>query len=185
MKRSGRPFNWRLHLPLALLLAVGVHVASLWAYPRVVMRAVLRELAPLGVAVQAVFPPPTDHTQRRIVMPSPDLLYALCAYDLSTGPLTVSADLRLPGYWSIALYADNTDNFHVVTDRQADGGPVRMRVVAPGAPVPQAEGAARVISAPSARGLLLMRVLDDGRLPMAQLDAARRTLRCGQDGARG
>jgi uncharacterized membrane protein len=177
--------NWRLHLPLALLLAAAVHVASIWAYPRLVMRAVLRELAPAGSAVQAVFPAPTDHTQRRIVMPSPDLLYALCAYDLAAGPLTVSAQPRLPGYWSIALYADNTDNFHVVTDHQTGDGPLRLRLAAPGTPAAQAEGAPEAITAPSARGLLLMRLLVDGKLPMARLDAARRTLRCDQGGAPG
>jgi uncharacterized membrane protein len=175
---SGLSLNWRLHLPLALLLAAAVHLASLWAYPRIVMRALLKEVASQGKAVQAVFPPPTDHTQRRIVMPSPDLLYALCAYDLAAGPLSVTADPRLPSYWSIAFYADTTDNFHVALDHAHGGRPVNLLLVAPGAAVPQTQHPAQVITAPSRRGLLLMRVLTDGTLPLAQLDTARRTLRC-------
>ncbi|MFN0183311.1 MAG: DUF1254 domain-containing protein [Aquabacterium sp.] len=179
-----RSVNWRLHLPLALLLAAVVHLATIWAYPRVVMRAVLQGLVAMGTAPQPVYPAPTDHTQRRIVMPSPDLLYALCAYDLTAGPLTVTADPPVPGYWSVALYADNTDNFFVVHDRQAGRRPLRLMLLAPGA-VPPAAGAdgAEVVTAPAARGLLLMRLLADPTLPLPLLDAARRTLRCDQPAA--
>ena len=61
-----------------------------------------------------LFPPMTDASQRRVVMPSPDLLYATCAFDVRQRPLRIQADPKLPGYWSIALYAANSDNFFVL-----------------------------------------------------------------------
>ena len=107
-----------------------------------------------------LLPPMTDHTQRRVVMPSPDLLYAICSYDLATRPLRLRADPKLPTYWSIALYAANSDNFFVLNDRQAGGQPVDLLLVGPGGATPPdlAKGT-RVVATPSARGLVLMRVL--------------------------
>ena len=77
----------------------------------------------------------TDHTARRVVMPSPDLLYATCRMDLSQGPLRIQADPKTPRYWSIALYASNSDNFFVLNDRQANGQPVDLWLVGPHSPV--------------------------------------------------
>jgi len=121
----------------------------------------------------------TDAAQRRIVMPSPDLLYAVCRFDLSQAPLRIRADPKLPGYWSVALYGANSDNFFVVNDRQLAGRPLDLVVTSAG-PVPAVlpPGARRVV-APSARGLVLMRVLvADYAAEQATVEPARRTLRC-------
>src|SRR5689334_17630473 len=62
--------------------------------------------------------PPTHETQR-IVMPSPDLVYSSCVYDLSAGDLVIAGDLPPVGhYWSLSLYAHNTDNYFVLNDRE-------------------------------------------------------------------
>jgi uncharacterized membrane protein len=169
--------SWRLHLPLALALMLAVHLLSAWAFPRVVMTAVLRNV-PAGIdAGQAFLPPPPDHLQRRIVLPSPDLLYALCPYDLSRGPLHITAAPVSGRYWSIALYADNTDNFFVQNDREAAGAPVSLWLRAAGTPSGAPPAGSRVVTAPSPRGLLLMRVLHGGG-DLAPAEAARQTLRC-------
>ena len=170
--------GWRGHCFVAVLLALGVHLASVWAYPRLVMYKLVTGVPATSASERAYFPPATDHTQRRIVMPSPDLLYATCGYDLSHGALDVSADPRLPGYWSIAGYADNTDNFLVINDRRAAGQAVTLRLLPPGQPAPPADAARPGVVAPSMRGLLLMRVLVTQDVAAAALDAARRTLSC-------
>ena len=173
--------RWLWLAAAALVLAMAVHALVVWVVPRVIMHRVLAQLStqPGG---GPVLPPMTDHLQRRVVMPSPDLLYALCAFDLAQGPLQVRADpagAGVRGYWSIALYADTSDNVHVLNDRQAAGTPVQLLLVGPGAAEPSPAPGQRVLRMPRARGLLLMRVLvadpaRDG--PMAE--AARRTLRC-------
>jgi uncharacterized membrane protein len=160
-----------------------VHLGAFWALPRLIMQRVLAGVSAEQPAGEPLLPPPSDHTQRRVVMPSPDLLYALCAFDLERGPLRVSAAPVLParsgntGYWSVALYASNTDNFHVVGDRQIAGRALDLMVVGPQAPMPVGAGA--VLRSPSRRGLVLMRVLmADPARDGAAAEAARRTLRC-------
>jgi uncharacterized membrane protein len=174
---SARRRRWA-HVAALVAVAVAVHALAVWAVPRLIMSRVLGNAAQLrdgGVYL----PPMTDHRQRAIVMPSPDLLYALCAFDLRDRPMRVRARPdAAPGYWSIALYASNSDNFFVVNDRQAVGGAVDLLLVGPGAPAP-AGGSARVVRSPTDRGLLLMRVLvDDYAAQRVQVEAARRALSC-------
>jgi uncharacterized membrane protein len=126
-------------------------------------------------------PPPTDHTQRRIVMPSPDLLYATCFFDLTDEPMRVTLSTDYPRYWSIALYASTSDNFFVVNDRSAPDGRVELIVTAAShdsaTSIPQNSGT-RVVS-PTHRGMLLMRLLvNDDPEVRAAAESARRSLRC-------
>ena len=60
-----------------------------------------------------------DENARAIVRPSPDLLYAGCAFDLADGPLRIQATVPRDTYWSLSMFAANTDNFFVVNDRAA------------------------------------------------------------------
>lgn len=178
--------RWVRRLLLVLAIAAGVHLFVVWALPRVIMHKVLNTSpqdlgAKPGSTTNVYFPPMTDASQRRIVMPSPDLLYATCVFDVSARPLRIRADPRLPGYWSVALYGANSDNFFVINDRQLAGKPLDLVLVgAQGAPAgtPLPAGA-RVVSVPSAKGLVLMRVLvADYAAEQAVLEPARRTLRC-------
>lgn len=173
-----RRLPWR-RLAGLMALAVAVHLLAVWAAPRLIMQRVMSQLA-LPAGEQAVLPPMTDHLQRRIVMPSPDLLYALCPIDLSTGPMRVRADPQTAGgYWSIALYADNSDNVFVLNDRAAAGHPVDLLLQAPGTPAMAAPPGLQVVNLTSPRGLLLMRVLvGDRQRDLVTAEVARRSLRC-------
>ena len=166
-------------LPL-LVLAAAVHLVAVWALPRVIMHR-LSDTALPEERHAVVRPPMTDHTQRRVVMPSPDLLYAACALDLADRPMRIRADLRTLHYSSIALYAANSDNFFVVNDRQAAGRPVDLVLVGPKpyAQAPVIPPGARTVTAPSTQGLLLMRVLvADLAADLSAAELARATLRC-------
>jgi uncharacterized membrane protein len=196
MSASAR--SWYTRIVALVAVAVAVHLTALWALPRLIMGRVMSAAAPAPQASnRVVLPPPTDHLQRRVVMPSPDLLYALCTFDVSTQPMRIRADPKTPHYWSIALYAANSDNFFVINDRQAAGLPVDIILSGPSAyPTPSAKpppGAslppslpasaqqtgAQTVHAPSTQGLLLMRVLvtDDAR-ERDIVEAARRSLQC-------
>jgi len=177
---------WTMRLLAVLAIGVGVHFLAVWALPRLIMQRVLStspvELgARPGSTERVYFPPMTDARQRRIVLPSPDLLYAVCRFDVSVEPLRIRADPKLAGYWSVALYAANSDNFLVVNDRELAGQPLDLVVVASGAGGAKAKlpPGARQVVAPTARGLVLMRVLvADYDAEKQGLEAARRTLRC-------
>lgn len=173
--------RWWRHVAAAALLALIAHWASIHLVPYAVMWRLAANAPAESRQPGAVYlPPMTDHTQRRVVMPSPDLLYATCAFDVSERPLRIRADPKVPHYWSIALYAANSDNFFVVNDQQAGGRAVDLVLFGPtsgDAPAPY--DGARVVRSPTRRGLLLMRVLvTDYARERAVVEAARRTLRC-------
>jgi len=102
-----------------LALAALVHVAAVWALPRAIV-AVFRHrlIAEVGPNHVKAAPLP-DEGWRTVPMPSPDQLYAACAYDVSAGPVLVTADLP-EGYFSISGFSDDTDNFFVI-DGQPSG----------------------------------------------------------------
>jgi uncharacterized membrane protein len=177
---SSRRRLWAWRIGATLALAAAVHLLAVWAVPRVIMGRVLSAAQP-EKTTGVFLPPMTDASARRIVMPSPDLLYATCAFDVGTRPLRIRADPKSPRYWSIALYADNSDNFFVINDREAAGKPIDIVLIGPKAypQAPALPAGASVIDAPSARGLLLMRVLvADYAAEKSVVEAARSTLRC-------
>ena len=130
---------------------------------------------------QAAFPPAVTAASRTVVMPSPDMLYSVCVYDVSSGPVRVTANPALSSYWSVALYSSNSDNFFVVNDRTAGAKPVDLWLVPErgsldAKPVPTES---QVVVSPSQRGFLLMRVLTgDYEAEKGLLEPARRTLKC-------
>jgi uncharacterized membrane protein len=166
-----------------LSTAVLVHLAAVWAAPRVIMQVLLRATQAIGLQAhnQAAFPAPVTAASRSIVLPSPDLLYSICMFDLRQGPVRVTANPQLPGYWSIALYASNSDNFYVLNDRQAHGKPVDLWLVSrdSSAEKQTVPAGSEVVITPSATGLLLMRVLTgDYDTQKSLVEPARHTLRC-------
>ena len=171
-----------------LATALIVHLLVVWATPRLIMSRVMNGPAAqaMNMRNQAAFLPETDASVRRVVMPSPDLLYSVCVFDVSAGPVRVRANPGLPSYWSIALYAANSDNFFVLNDRQAGASPVDLWLVSEG-PSPRGPAVppgARVVVSPSSQGFLLLRVLtSDYQSEKAMLEPARRTLQCSQAGA--
>jgi uncharacterized membrane protein len=59
-------------------------------------------------------------------------------------------------YWSLSLYADSSDNFFVIDDREARYG-AEITLVRRGHAHP--EGASMVVESPSRRGIALIRRL--------------------------
>jgi uncharacterized membrane protein len=168
-----------------LLVVAAIHGFAVWALPRVIMYGAMSRLVPASGTVKnehvrVVYPPLTTAAARSIVLPSPDLAYAMCVYDLSKGPVDVDAALDWPGYWSVALYADNTDNFYVLNDHQANGKPTTIMIIGKGQTLPPQPEGTIVISAPTDHGLVLFRTLinDDARL--AEIDGQRRASKCEQ-----
>ena len=174
---------WLYRIATLLSTVVLAHLLTVWAAPRLIMQVLMNGpmAQQMNMRNQAAFPPPVNAQSRSVVMPSPDLLYSVCVFDLTDGPVRVRASPQLPAYWSIALYSANSDNFFVRNDRQAQGAAIDLWLVPAGGakgPTPVPQGAQVVVS-PSATGFLLMRVLaSDYQADQAKLESARRTLRC-------
>lgn len=178
-----RPIAWRWHVAVALLLALLTHALTVWAIPRLIMDRIIsigRDEARTQSGTLVYLPPAIDHTQRRIVMPSPDLLYASCAFDLGEGPVRVLFNARYPRYWSLALYAANSDTYLVRNDRDAGERGIDLRIDADrGTRAGNRRDAAESVTSPTRRGFLLLRLLvDDDPALRAAAERARRRLRC-------
>jgi uncharacterized membrane protein len=161
-----------------LVVAVLVHLASVWLLPRAIMHRAIARIAAVGLN-EIRFQNRPDASVRGIVRPSPDLLYSVCAYDLAGGALQIHSPVPPDTYWSVSLFDDATDNFYVWDDRQAHAArqnTVDFAVAPPGSPA-TLNGLKTVVS-PSRRGLVLFRTLinDDRKLPA--IDAFRRQARC-------
>ncbi|TDI61847.1 MAG: DUF1254 domain-containing protein [Alphaproteobacteria bacterium] len=140
---------------LVLVLAVACHLATIWLMPRILLAAVTTTMQANGLPVNELV-----HFDRRtakdraIVRPSPDLLYSICLYDLSLGPVHIATTEMPQTYWSISGYAANTDNFFVVNDRDAAGRPVDILI----GHADQRSSSADYLS-PSVRGVILLRMV--------------------------
>ena len=158
------PWSWHRHVWLAALLAIAVHTISVYWIPRVIMNRVINTVA--GEGSQPYLPPPIDHTHRRVVMPSPDLLYAVCAYDLADGPLSIKLDGSYARYWSIALYDSRSDNFLTLSGDTLGASGVDLTIDE---------------TKSTRKGLLLIRVLT-GANPawLTEAETFRKRLRCEQ-----
>lgn len=106
--------------------------------------------------------------------PSPDLLYSKCIYDVSAGPVRITTPVP-DGYWSMSVYASNTDMIAVVNDRELPEHRLDVVLAAEGQATPEG---VRVIRVPSTRGAALFRTLVADPAQEASLDALRRQGRC-------
>jgi uncharacterized membrane protein len=117
------------------------------------------------------------HKSRQIVMPSPDLVYSSCVYDLSAGDLIISGDLPPQGhYWSLSLYAHNTDNYFVLNDRElaARSFEVVLRREGGGA----SPSGVRTVASPTRTGIALIRMIQRKTEDLPIIQASQQSIRC-------
>ncbi|HEY1708053.1 MAG TPA: DUF1254 domain-containing protein [Rhizomicrobium sp.] len=161
-----------------LLVAAVVHVATVWLLPRAIMHRVITRMAVLGLN-EIRFQNRPDASVRGVVRPSPDLLYSICAFDLSAGPLRVRSPVPGDTYWSVSLFDNATNNFYVLDDQQAHATHQSTAdfVIAPQGSPATLDGL-KTVAAPSTQGLVLFRTLIDDDRKLAAIDALRRKARC-------
>jgi uncharacterized membrane protein len=152
-----------------------VHAAAVWLLPRAIVAVVRHRLVALVGPNRIHHAPLPRADWRTVPMPSPDLLYSACAYDVATRPLLVEAEVPA-GYWSVSAYAANTDNFFVLDDRAVRGGRVRLVFARDGAV--RDPGGGTVVATPTARGVLLFRLLVGEPGDLAALERVQRAARC-------
>lgn len=137
-----------------LLVAIVAHFAFIFATPRVLMSVAFDRLSAGGSNTWTIADRVTP-LSRAIVRPSPDFAYAACAYDLADGPIRLRV-APWHAYWSLSLYAANSDNYYVIDDREARNGAV-VTLMRPGTLV--LNGGGRAVESPSTRGIALIRRL--------------------------
>lgn len=169
--------NAALKYTLAFALAAGAgHLATIMAAPRAIMHAALGKLSNDGAAINRfVFGDRVTRQSRNVVRPSPDLAYASCVYDLSGGPLLVTAAPSPEGgYVSISVFDARTDNIAVFDSSQHPQG-IRFVLAREGQAVPDGE---RIVRAQYDDGVILDRRLAPTAEMFAAADQARRMDSC-------
>ena len=173
-----RQNEWAMWIAATIAVAVLVHVVTIYALPRRIMARTLRRMGPPNTIHFAKRP---DATSRGVVRPSPDLLYSACPFDLSKGPLKITASVPHSTYWSVSGFDAATNNFFVRNDQQIAGNTIEIIALRPGMPLPPLDAApVRVIVfVPSNKGLFLFRLLINDEKQQPTLDALRRQASCG------
>ena len=168
--------HWGKYLLGALIIAVVVHLAAIFAVPRLLMNVAMERLCAAGVNVWHLSDRVTA-ASRWVVRPAPDFAYSACVYDLSAGPIRVTA-AAWDDYMSVSAFAANSDNFFVINDREAPNG-VDFTLIRAGDEKPA--DAAMVVESPSTRGIILQRRIAPTEERFARADAARKQDVCGPD----
>jgi len=146
--------GWGKYVVGALAIAAVTHFAAVYAMPRALMNVAMERIGAGGSNVWHLANRVTAES-RDIVRPSPDFAYSACAYDLSEGPVVISA-APWNSYWSLSLYGANSDNYYVIDDREAHYG-AEILLIRRGQRAP--ENATNVVQSPSGRGIALIRRL--------------------------
>ena len=169
--------RWIRWAAFTLILAGIIHWVAVSEAPSIIMWRAMGRLAQGRVNSISHGERATDQS-RTIVKPSPDLLYSTCAFDVGKRPLKIVTGAASNTYWSVALYADNTDNFFVLNDTAAKGQPATIILLGPGQSAPIDTAGTITVNAPSAKGLVLFRTLVNDDKREAEIDQARREATC-------
>ncbi len=168
-----------IRLPLwilgALLLGGIVHLSTVLAMPQAAMQDAYSRLAPLTPA-NAVVPLAAPSAQDA-TMPfmDPAFAVAVCRYDLSAGPLKLSAPLS-QAYTSVTFYTRNSVAYYAINDRAAGRRAIELDLMTEEqrAQVPEEEDVTAadrlIIESPTRRGLIVLRALapEPGLMTMAR-----------------
>ncbi len=173
-----------LWLVATLIVAAVVHMGSLRALPRVVMARALARIGPSNVMHYSERP---NASSRLVVRPNPDMLSAFCPFDLSKGPVKLTARVPHSTYWSVSAYDAATNNFFVRNDQQIAGDSIEVVALRRGMKLPPLGGAPEqaILISPTERGLFLVRLLIDDDAHLATLQAIQHQATCGTVGRPG
>lgn len=169
--------RWLFRILATLALAAVFHVLTVRAVPTLTMIDLGRKGKDMGRIVNVLYHQPRVTADSRVVVrPSPDLLYSVCAYDVSKAPLRISASVP-DTYWSLSFFASNTDNFFVTNDREVKTNPVDILLVGPGTSYKN-PGNLQVVASPSTRGVALIRILITDEDTIEELTQIQRQASC-------
>jgi uncharacterized membrane protein len=177
-----RQVGWRT-LVGGLLLGGVVHICYTFAAPLFGSGHAFHQLrGSLPQNKMVVLPPPAPGRQILPYLP-PDMLYAVCRYDLTSGPVAVTAAVAGSG-WLLSLHTPQGDNFYVLPGQQLQRGEVSFVVVQGGADAAHAQRHASPtdtqVASPTTEGLVVVRAPIIGLAWLAQTDALLRRSSCTQ-----
>lgn len=174
--------RWLLLLFGGALLGGIVHLATIIILPRTATQNAYSRLTLLA-PVNTVTPLP-EPTPEKSVMPlmDPAFASAICRYDLSRGPMKLTAPVGL-AYTSVSFYTDRDIAYYAINDRSAGRRAIELDLMtaAQHEEMPEDEDITAadrlIVESPTITGVIAIRALapDSGLMPMAKraVEAAR------------
>jgi len=160
-----------------LVVSVIVHVVTIAAIPTAIMGVVGYKSRKAGITANTiVHAPMVTEKARRVVRPSPDLIYSSIGYDVRETAIRVTAPIP-DTYWSLSIFSSDTENFYVINDQQIDGKAIDLILYGKGGK-PADTGEAIAVESPSARGVVLLRMLIKDEEKVAELQDIQRQAKC-------
>ena len=171
----------------ALILAGLVHMASIFALPRLAEKDAFARISALAPPHRVVPLPPTS-AQGGAPFDDPALAQGVCRYDLSQGPVRLRASLTPDALMLFSFHARHGQIFYSMTDRSATRGKLdvllltrqQLDAVEANDPEDELPQDLRII-APTPEGFLLFRALAEFPGEMADAQARIQAIACGLD----
>jgi uncharacterized membrane protein len=180
LPRWMREVGWRTLAGGALLGGI-VHICATFAAPVLGSGHAYRQLsAALPLNRMTLLPPPAPGRQPLPYL-LPDMIYAMCRYELTGGPVSVTAAVSGPG-WVLSLHTPEGDNFYVLPGQQMRRDEVSFLLV-PSTPVQTNRHAGpsdTQVASPTPEGLIVVRAPVTGTARLAEAEAVLRRSSCTQ-----
>ncbi len=167
--------RWLLWLVAGLVLGGIVHLVMVLYLPRAATQDAYARLAPstpVNAMVALPVPAPKD---AKLPFMDPAFATAVCRYDLSKGPLKLTAPVS-QAYTSVSFYARTGAAHYAITDRAAGRRVIELDLMTQEqkSQLPDQEDITAadrlIVESPTTTGLILVRALapEPSQMPMAQ-----------------
>jgi uncharacterized membrane protein len=172
--------SWRL-LATAILLGGIVHISATFIAALSTTGQAYRQLADRLPANSMVVQPLQAPGRQILPFLPPDMLYAMCRYDLSAGSVAVSASVLDAG-WALSVHTPDGRNLYVLPGQPRRRTDVSFMIV-PSSPdahlPPRRDSAADTqIASPTIEGVVILRAPIRGLAWMTETEVALQTATC-------
>ncbi|HWB47419.1 MAG TPA: DUF1254 domain-containing protein [Hyphomicrobiaceae bacterium] len=178
-----RATSWRLAIGAALLGGI-IHILTVLAVPVMGRSNALQVLRGSLPANEMVMVPPWPEGAKPLPFLGAGALYAICRYDLTGGPVEISAALIDAG-WTLSLHAPAGDNFYVVPAQEGRTSEVSFVLVPPAdqggdftTPARASNDDTTQLASPTLEGLVVVRAPLKGVAWRSQTEAVLRRAQC-------
>jgi len=178
-----RRISWQW-LAIAVVTGGVIHILATLVVPQLTRASAWHRLAEKLPVNRMVVLPAATAGQQLLPFIGPDVRLAVCRYDLSQGPLLVTAVLPDKG-WSLGLYSSDGDNFFAVPAQEFRRTEVRFALTPPAERLlgmfswgRTVDVAASQVAVPQAEGLVVLRAPMRGRAFLSATEAALAGAQC-------
>jgi len=166
--------RWLLWLLAGLLLGGIVHFVTILYLPNTATQDAYARIAAVSPVNQVVSLPSPSADKAIVPLMDPAFAAAVCRYDLSEGPLKLTAPVS-PAYTSVTFYTNKDIAYYAINDRAAGRRTIELELMtsAQRAELPDDEEVAAadrlIVESPSRTGLVVLRALapEPGMMPAA------------------